>query len=506
MTSVEPAAATAVEPDRLSAWLGPAITALLGFTAVCATCWPGFMSPDSVEQLVQARLHTYADDHPPLMAILWSIVDRILPGPAGMLVFMNALYWGGLLVVARYWPLPRRTRLFVFAFVAAFPPLLVNLGVIWKDILMQGALVSLLACYLRYRRTHGLFSALLALVFAALAIGARHNAAPAAWPLLALLVAAHPRWKSQARPAARAALAPWKHALGALSISAVLVVALHQGVTRTLRPYVHETHAWQGSALFDLAGMSVQTGELLFDPELHLLRDGTTIERLRELYNPRHPGSLFYDESAVMQLTSDPDQLQALRQNWLRAVREHPGAYLKSRWAIYRNLLGLTRTRPVYMVFAGMDPNPYQYTLPASPAREAVVSAFHWLSRTPLFRVWLYVLGCLLLLLVSAAAAWSGGSALALALSASGIAYHLTFALLAASDDYRYSLWTITCAVLSACALPASWPEAWRAHPGAAIGGPAPSPLASGRVLLAARAKRPALVHEKVAEQEHHRE
>jgi hypothetical protein len=116
------------------------------------------------------------------------------------------------------------------------------------------------------------------------------------------------------------------------------------------------------------------------------------------------------------------------------------------------------------MVFAEINRNPYKYRLRPSPVRDRVVGAFEWLSSTLLFRVWLYVLGCLLLLVVSAAAAWAGGGALALALSASGIGYHLTFALLVASDDYRYSLWTITCAILSACALPASLPESWRAR------------------------------------------
>lgn len=462
MSTADPSAPAAVERGGLSAWLVPAITALLGFAAVCTVCWPGFMSPDSVEQLVQARKHSYQDDHPPLMAMIWSIADRILPGPAGMLVFMNVLYWGGLLVVSRYWPLPRRARLVVFALVAAFPPLLVNLGVIWKDILMQGALVALLASYLRYRRSRGLFALLLALVFATLAIAARHNAAPAAWPLLGLLVAAHPRWKLL--PEHPAGISRWKHALGSLALSALLVVVLQQGVTRAIRPFARETHAWQGSLLFDLAGMSVQTDELLFDPGLNVLVDGTTLDVVKERYNPRHPGSLFYGRGSVIRLTDDPERMRALRQNWLRAVQEHPGAYLKSRWRIYRNLLGLTRTKPAYMVFAEINRNPYKYKLGASPLRDRVVGAFEWLSSTPLFSVWLYVFGCLALILVGAAAAWAGGGALTLALSVSGIAYHLTFALLAASDDYRYSLWTITCAILSACALPASLPESWRAR------------------------------------------
>jgi hypothetical protein len=456
MSTPEPTGPTAVERDGLSAWIAPAITALLGFAAVCAVCWPGFMSPDSVEQLVQARKFTYSDDHPPLMAMIWTLVDRILPGPAGMLVLLNALYWGGLLVSFRYWPLPRRTRWIVFALVAAFPPLLVNLGVIWKDILMQGALVSLLGSYLRYRRSHGLVALLLALVFSTLAIAARHNAAAAVWPLLALFVAAHPRWKPQ--------LSRWKHALAALAIALVLVVALQQGITRALKPYVRETHFWQTAPLFDLAGMSVVSKELLFDPSLGFLRKDTTLQDIKDRYNPRHLGSLFYGKNPVIRQTQKPERMQWIVQNWSQAVRAHPGAYVKSRWKIYRNLLGLTKTTPAYTVFAEIHRNPYDYKLPVSPVRDRVVSAFEWLSTTLLFRVYLYAFGCLLLLIVSAAAVWYGGSPLALALSSSGVAYHLTFAVLSASDDYRYSLWTIMCCVLTACALPASLPERWRAR------------------------------------------
>lgn len=61
------------------------------------------------------------------------------------------------------------------------------------------------------------------------------------------------------------------------------------------------------------------------------------------------------------------------------------------------------------------------------------------------------------LLVASAVAFFRGGGALALALSASGLIYHATYLLLSSSDDYRYSLWTILCTLLTACALPAAF-------------------------------------------------
>ncbi|HEU4580524.1 MAG TPA: hypothetical protein VFS67_19845 [Polyangiaceae bacterium] len=450
-------AGAAIEAEGARDWIAPAVIAACGFVAVCAVCWPGFMSPDSVEQLRQARDHIYSDDHPPLMAMIWAVADRLLPGPAGMLLLLNALYWGGLLVCARYWPLPRRARTIAFALVAAFPPLLVNLGVIWKDILMQGALVCVLAAYLRYRRSHGLIPLAVALVFSVLAIAARHNAAAAVWPLLVLFAAEHPRWSSR--------LARWKRWLGAMGISLALVAVMQQGITRSLAPFVkRQTHFWQVGLLFDLAGMSVVEGELLFDPGARMLRKGVTIGVLSDKYNPRHPGSIFYGRHPVIKHTDDPDQLKAIAQNWARAIRQHPRAYLVSRWRVYRNLLGLSSTPPAYMVFAEIHKNKFGYALAPSPLRDRTVDAFELLAKTPLFRVWLYVFGGVLLFFASAAAFWFGGAPLALGLSLSGLIYHLTFALLSCSDDYRYSLWTITCTVLSACALPASLPEHWRAR------------------------------------------
>jgi hypothetical protein len=455
MTRTTEAGPAAVEAEGARAWIAPAVIAACGFVAVCTVCWPGFMSPDSVEQLGQARDHIYSDDHPPLMAMIWGVVNRLVPGPAGMLLLFNALYWGGLLVCARYWPLPRRARAIAFALVAAFPPLLVNLGVIWKDILMQGALVCVLAAYLRYRRSHGVLPLAVALVLSVVAIAARHNAAAAVWPLLVLFIAEHPRWKPQ--------LARWKRWLGAVGISLALVVVMQQGITRSLSPFVNrQTHFWQVALLFDLAGMSVVEGELLFDSRIDILRRGVTIDDVSSKYNPRHPGSLFYGRRRTIKHTDDPDRLRAIAQNWLRAVREHPRAYVVSRWRIYRNLLGLTSTTPAYMVYAEIHKNKYGYRLAPSPLRDQIVHVFESLSTTLLFQVWLYVFVGVLLLIVSAVAFWFGGPPLALGLSLSGLLYHLTFALLSCSDDYRYSLWTIACTVLSACALPASLPEQWR--------------------------------------------
>src|SRR5438309_1185367 len=67
--------------------------ALLCMIFTVAVYYPGYMSPDSVVQLGQARFGVTSNYYPPLMAYIWAVTDRILPGPAGMLILHNLVFW-----------------------------------------------------------------------------------------------------------------------------------------------------------------------------------------------------------------------------------------------------------------------------------------------------------------------------------------------------------------------------------------------------------------------------
>ena len=70
-------------------WLAGYAVCVAGFALAVAAFYPGYMSPDSTSQLMQARAWDFTDWHPPLMAALWGLVDRVFPGPAGMLVLLS---------------------------------------------------------------------------------------------------------------------------------------------------------------------------------------------------------------------------------------------------------------------------------------------------------------------------------------------------------------------------------------------------------------------------------
>jgi hypothetical protein len=440
-------------PVRRDLLLSLAIGAL-GFTSVVLVSWPGFMSPDSVVQLQQARSLAFTDDHPPLMALLWALPDALVSGPIGMLLLLNALYWGALVACFHRFPLPAPLRVVCLALTGFLPPLYVNLGVIWKDILMQGALVALLASCLAFEQTRRTRAFGWALFWSAIAIGSRHNASAAVWPLLALTVAAHPRLASFSR---------LRRATTAIVTSLVLTVCIHQALVIGFRPFARQTHFWQTTALFDLAGMSLVENEVLFDRDVGSLREGATVTDIERQFDPSDHWSAYRCRKKgcrpLLALVDDPEKLTLLSRNWLSAVSEHPLAYLRHRAIVYRHVIGL-EAQPV-ITFPIIVRNPWGYALQPSRIRDVAVRFIDSLLHTPLFSPWVYLLICCAALALGAAAVARGGAAvargsavLALALGASGVMYHATFFFLAGSHDYRYSLWTMMCAVLATYALP----------------------------------------------------
>ena len=146
---------------------------------------PGYMSPDSVDQLAQGRSGRYGDWFPPVMSWLWGRLDRAVPGPLGMLVFHNLLFWSGLglwvaLVAPRWSLIVKCLMLLVIGF---FPPIFLLLSTIWKDVGMAAAFLFASALLLYAERRRSLASLVLSLPALWYGVAVRHNAAIAALPL-----------------------------------------------------------------------------------------------------------------------------------------------------------------------------------------------------------------------------------------------------------------------------------------------------------------------------------
>jgi hypothetical protein len=433
-----------------AAWRGAPVFALLALSAFALSLYvsgPGWMAIDSGNQLDQARSFQFRDDHPVLMALLWHYTDRVLPGPFGLLLPMTAWHWAGLAGVFWALPGPLGARALGLLLVGFFPPVFSNVPVVWKDTLMQAALVMSLACFAIEGRRASVVAGCLGVLFALVAIGARHNAVAAVWPLLAIPLLRSRLLAQRAR---------WFRLLLALSGALVLTLALAFGLRRSLAPLTLASDFWQFLPAFDLAGMSIEAGENLIAPETGLLTPGMGLDHIRHFYNPEYMNPLYYCLGFqgrrcvhVFNRTHDREKLDRLAENWRQMIIEHPGAYLKHRWHVSRALLEIKGgARGIYYV----DRAPFNQFGRDYPPPPRTVSVLKWIEskvRKLWFRPWLYFVIGAAFIPVAFFTYLRGASPVPLLYALSGFAYMASLFVGTGSADYRYTVWTTLITLLA---------------------------------------------------------
>jgi hypothetical protein len=424
---------------------------LVGAAAFALTLWlfaPGYMSRDSGTQLEQARTLVLNDHHPVLMALIWRITDTIVPGPLGMLALMSAIYWASLSDLAWGLAWPVLARAAVLLGIGFFPPVLSVVPVIWKDTLMQATLLAALALAAAPPSGRRALRAAVAAVCLLVAIGARHNAAAAAWPIVALLLL---RWPvlTRLRPGVRLL------ATSALAIGITLGSTL--ALQRGLAPLARAESFWQQSLTFDLAGMSLRTGKLLVPPDTGVLSPGMGLDEIRRLYRPDYNASLYYcvpfagsECTPVFNRVRDEQQLANLRRSWRQAVLRHPGSYLAHRLQVAALLLRWQAGAGETYFLKGA---PHHRLAGAYPPRPLTLAALRWIEAQLdrlVFRPWIYLAIACLLLPIALLGHLRRGHDLPAVCLLSGLAYFLSVVLAAGTPDYRYMVWTILATLLAA--------------------------------------------------------
>jgi hypothetical protein len=429
----------------VAAWLGLVLYA-----------YPGYMSADSVLQLVQARTGVFGLGHPPLMGVLWAICDAIVTGPIGMLVIQTTCFVAGVYLLMR----PRmseRTAATCTLVISWFPPIAAVLAVIWKDSQMTGFLalgIALLASDRRRARIGGL--ALLSL-----ATAMRYNALAITFVPVLLLFTWSPRHRWHTRyPLAFAA---W------LAITIVPAVASNLLVSEP-------ADLWHDSvALFDL------TGTLRYAPDLPDARvreqlAGTPLlvtEGIQEATRtPPAPGeipattrlsfgtgsytpALWATKTRMFAPPANDTQRAAITAAWKRVVLGHPGAYLEYRWHVFAELIHLGDDHIPSGVYSSFTDSLDRSGSAARIGHNAVSSrlqrALHtfmgWIASSWLFRPWIY------LALALGALPLCVRDRRLLAIALSGIANEAVLFVVAPTVDFRYSIWLVVSAMLVVAAL-----------------------------------------------------
>lgn len=432
----------------------PALTALLGFLVAVCLLFPGFMSNDSFAQLAQARSNAFTIAHPPLLALIWQQVDRIIPGPLGMLLLQQALLWLGVfLLFQRRCQTGKVYHCGAMLLCLLFPPVVGILGAIWKDILMAAFLllgfgaVNAYTCFFATTQNKRIARPLIICVAVfLLAAATRHNAFGAVfaglWFLFFEILAHTNRLTIRLMRSFGCALLTTSGVLVLSTITASAITADNNKIVPL----------WQALAVFDIVGIAHHSKEFS-SAEANKLKESAVIfqnktlalDELNETYRPSSLSRLYHHTSGgPFQLNKlSTDQQKILGDLWRSQIFSTPQFYLAHRWSVFRELL----TSSHAMVYLHSRPQD-KVAMPAyasirRPKYQAIFNrVLNRLSKSFLFEPWLY-LGISLLCVLFGRFLLERGLAVCFFLPLSGLLYQASFFFLAGSRDYRYSHWMI---------------------------------------------------------------
>ena len=422
--------------EKLWVW-GLAALAVACCLATTIVFAPGYMSPDSIDQLRQAMGRTPLTDwHPPVLSLVWRALIAVTGSPSSMAILQSVIFWGALWVVAWcVWELTasRAGSLAVLG-LGLTPPALTFVGVVWKDVHAAGALlaacaVAFVGLRLRDRRLSitmrwGLLW--LGVLFLAYAILVRKNAFLAAIPMFVLLVLA--LWRSPGRRT-------WAKCTAALVAGIVLPAAAISWIARPV-PTNQGAQIMLDDLIHVLTVEELRSANVPLDLRDRLVAAAEKCDRIGALsdaywacYERRADG-----------LTRDSGQITSL---WLREMSGHVPGYLQYRVRLFAALLFETG----YPYQAGVFSNDLGIEV-AHPRLEDTLDSYIRGASTdlrPLFRGWFW----LAVALVLAVRPGKGTFSLPIrALGISSMAYVLGYLPIMPATNYRYIYWSALACML----------------------------------------------------------
>ncbi len=412
-------------------WLVFLLVTAACFAGVVWAFWPGYMSYDSFRQLAEARSGEFSDWHPPVMSAVWRLLDRLVPGPSGMLVLHNAMFFVGLslLLAARLRPLAAAAAMVAFA---AVPSVTGLLSTVWKDVGLGASLtlaVGLLLWAAERRSWAALWASLLPLAYGT---AVRHEALFASVPLAL--------WWGAVFLERRSIRATLKTSLAVGGVVTLGLLATPPLIARLMR--CAPTYPAQQLFLQDLIGISKARGENLLPAFWRDHPSAPPFAQLKSQYN--------YETNVItlrgVPLTLDPAVERELALTWALQVATNPGQYLKQRWLLARAQLGFHHeTR--YPFHDGVDGfEPKVTFIPSAPNRP-VMKYLEFFKNSLFFRAWLWLF--LALAAGVARSARRGAEMPAIGVCASAWAYALIHLVVSTVTDFRLIWWSVVGAMLT---------------------------------------------------------
>jgi hypothetical protein len=415
------------------------IAAATVIVTVLYTVWhPGAMSYDTFAMLSQAAL--------------WSVLDRLVPGPSLILALQLSLYFCGAAltigVLSRRCPVLALVAFIVFAI---WPALHGIIGVIWIDNVMAAMfMLAIATATIAFGESKAIRAILLVVSSTALFLAAGLR------PIAMLII--------------YAAISPAALCVRSLAIvtgGGVALIAICFALAAQLSGNLAQTKVnfWTGLPQYDLAGIAVRTSGEYFDEAVFAPQ---TFEDVRTLYSarsfiPLHAGYQVHQEEQGLEAAhatpltrrfqegSNSDRRELISAI-LSAITSHPGAYLAHRMDVFRSLIGAPPWINLWgAVYTRIDPNDLGI-LHRPELSSAFFEKLRHLSKEPIYRPYSYLAVSLISFpILIAFSIWTRDHRLAIAslICLSGLLHMLGLFFVVLSSDFRYSHWMITTTVLS---------------------------------------------------------
>lgn len=300
--------------------------------------FPGKMSPDSQTMYAHALAHSYSDHHPPLISFVWHYFNLIIPGTALMFLVNMLLLWGGLYILAFHIFKGARIAYFIML-IPYFPQVIVYGAWIWKDVIFTYG-YALLALYLSDRAINKkpikLFHIPIFFTVLSYATAVKFQA-QFILPILLLFffhivfTEKNIRYK--------------KIFVGLCSIvtSTILIFSIDMVNARIVNQTSNNpSYSWQYVKIYDLAGMSLLSNQLLL-PKTLLKHDDITVKDIQKkwdlLWEP-----LICDTDSPLLRTKNDEERAVLLATWWKSIEQYPLIYLQHRLTMWMN--GIVMSTP----------------------------------------------------------------------------------------------------------------------------------------------------------------
>ena len=422
--------------------LKPLYIVALGWIAFAIYAYPGLMTKDSFDQLAEARSGILSDAHPPMMAFIWRVLDHFVAGPFPFILLQTGTFIAGAYLVFRRVFVPQRAAIATVVLLW-FPPVGAVMAVAWKDCIMAGFLmlgIALMFDDRRWVRLSSLFPLMLA-------TAVRYNAFAATLAPIVILFT----WRD---------LVGWRrYALSSAMWLATTLSAFGVSNLITDRP----THLWHSSlAVQDIVGTLHFTESDVSDSSLRRAFEGMPLRQryglhlwARTYYQPDSLLHIVIGPQALFDLSLEhsapPDQRAAIERAWRTIVFGRFFAYLRHRVEVMRATIGLTGeswNRKLIITHDFQDPKALRDAGIGTgySVFQAIVGDINeWVSTTPFFKPYVYLIVALALLVLAVR------QRDVIALLMSGIVLEASLLFLSPSADYRYSHWMVvtTCIAIA---------------------------------------------------------